>query len=174
MKVRSLNEKTIPEPLARRLAELTAEVAELSRRLRLIEDYRSKASPAQQTDLKIICRDDDENSIEFLTDNGFVIVRPWEALGRAPADGAFGFRVQDPEGVEREISVEIANSLLTETARRTRGRIETSSQFWICCAERRLANYLMDHDGFPPLNKMTLDTLDREDVLLAIRWEKTS
>ena len=170
--MRSVNEKTISEQFARRLAELTAEVAELSRRLRLIEAYGADRSRAQQTNLTIICRDDDANSIEFLTDNGFVIVRPWEATGHAPAAGAFGFRVQDPEGMEREITIEISDSILTETALRTRGRIETSSQFWICCAERRLANYLMEHDEFPPMNKITIDTLDREDVLLAIRWGK--
>ena len=78
MKVRSVNEKTIPEEFARCMAELTAQVAELSRRLESIEDHRSNVSPAQQTDLTIICHDDDQNSIEFHTENGFVIVRPWE------------------------------------------------------------------------------------------------
>jgi hypothetical protein len=30
----------------------------------------------------------------------------------------------------------------------------------------------MEHDEFPPANEMILETLDREDVLLAIRWGK--
>jgi hypothetical protein len=173
VKVRSVKETPIPEALTQCIAELTAQVAELSRRLQLVEDYRSNRSPAQQTNLTIICHDDDSNSIEFHTENGFVIVRPWEAKLSGTAAGRFRFRVQDPDGIEREISVEISNQLLNETALRTRGRIERSSQFWICCAERRLANYLMEQDAFLPENQMIIDMLDREDVLLAIRWGKS-
>lgn len=174
MKVRSLNETTIPEQFARSLAELTAQVADLSRRLQLVEDHEGSLSRAQQTDLTIIGHDDDQNSIEFHTENGFVIVRPWEKNRKSPAAGAFRFRVQDPDGMERDISVEISNQLLIETALRTRGRIEAASQFWICSAEQRLANYLMEHDEFPPANEITIETLDREDVLLAIRWGKST
>jgi len=174
VKVRSLNETTIPKEFGRCLAELTAQVAELSRRLQLVEADRGDGSPAQQTDLTLICHDDDSNSIEFHTENGFVIVRPWEAKeSRSPAAGAFRFRVQNPDGIERDISVEISDQLLAETALRTRGRIAESSQFWICCAERRLANYLMEHDEFPPANQVIVKTLDREDVLLTIRWGKS-
>ena len=172
--MRSLNETTIPEELARRLAELTTQVTELSRRLQLVEGYRGNGAPAQQTDLTIICQDDDPNSIEFHTENGFAIVRPWEAKeSSALATGAIRFRVQDPDGIEREVRVEISAQLLAETALRTRERIAKSSQFWICCAERRLANYLMEHDEFPPSNELKIATLDREDVLLAIRWGKS-
>lgn len=171
--MRSLNENTFPEQHARRLAELTAEVAELSRRLGLLEGERPNRS-AQQPVLTIHSYDDAQDAIQFLTENGFVIVRPWEAKdARSPAEGALRFQVQDPDGIEREISVEISNQLLQETVVRTGGRIKASSQFWICCAERRLSNYLMEHAEFPPANEMILETLDREDVLLAIRWEKS-
>ena len=170
--MRALNENTLPDQFAQRLAELTDEVAELSRRLRSVESDRQQPAAAQQPDLTVICHDDNDNSIQFHTQNGFVIVRPWEAKGGMPASGAFRFRVQDPDGLEREISVAITTQLQSETRFRTRGRIETSSRFWICCAERRLANYLMEHDEFPPANEMILETLDREDVLLAIRWAK--
>ena len=170
--MQSVDEKTIPEEVARRTAEL---VADLTRRLRSSEDYPTNVSHAQQANLTIICQDDDPNTIEFHTENGFAIVRPWEATnGKTPAPGSFRFRVSDPDGIEREISVGIANQLLAETARRTRGRIEEASQFWICCAERRLANHLMERDAFPPANEMIIDKLDRDDVLLAIRWGKTS
>ena len=174
MKVRSVNQTTRHEEFAQCIAELTAQVAELSRRLQLIEDDRSSGTRAQEADLTIICHDDDQPSIEFHTENGFVIVRPWEAKEKsASASAALRFRVQDPDGVERDISVEISSQLVAETAVRTSGRIETSGEFWICCAERRLANYLMEHDAFPPANEMMVKTLDREDVLLAIRWGKS-
>ena len=170
MKVKSVNKNTFPERFARRLAELTAEVAELARRLQLIEEYRG----AQQTKLTIHSYDDEQNSIEFLTENGFVIVRPWEAKGATvPSEGTFRSRVLDPDATEREINVEFSNELQQETALRTRGRIEAASQFWICCAERRLANYLMEHEEFPPATEMMIETLDREDVVLAIRWGKS-
>ncbi|HEX3083828.1 MAG TPA: hypothetical protein VHP99_04835 [Pyrinomonadaceae bacterium] len=172
--MKSLNETAIPQEFARCIAELTAQVAELSRRLQSIEEHQGKVTPAQENNLTIICGDDDQNSIEFHTENGFVIVRPWEAKDARPAsDGVFRFRVQNPDGIEREISVEISNQLMTATALRARGRIEISSQFWICCAERRLANYLMEHGEFPPANEMKIETRDREDVLLAIRWGKS-
>jgi len=174
VKVRSVNQTTLPEEFARCIAELTAQVAALSRRLQLIEGRADNESLAQQRQLTIICQDDDENPVEFLTENGFVIVRPWEAKGAiVPSEGRFRFRVLDPDAAEREITVEYSSQLRQETALRTGGRIETTSQFWICSAERRLANHLMEHDEFPPANEMIIDAMDREDVLLAIRWGKS-
>jgi hypothetical protein len=62
---------------------------------------------------------------------------------------------------------------MTAVAINTRGRIDRSSEFWICCAERHLANYLAEHDSFPETNEITVNDLDREDLLLAIRWGKS-
>jgi hypothetical protein len=174
VKVRSVNQTTLPEESARCIADLTAQVADLCRRVRLIEAHRVNESRAQQADLTVQVHDHDQNSIEFHTENGFVIVRPWEAKGATcPADGVFRFRVSGSAETEREINVEISDRLRQETALRTRGRIEASSDFWICSAERRLANYLMEQGEFPPANEMKIDALDREDVLLAIRWGKS-
>src|ERR1043166_3024532 len=129
--MRSVNENTLPEQHARRLAELTTEVAELSRRLRLLEGDRGNRALAQQTVLTIHSYADEQDAIQFLTENGFVIVRPWEAKNAmSPAAGAFRFQVHNPEGIEREINIEIANQLVQKTRMRTRGRIEASSQFW--------------------------------------------
>jgi hypothetical protein len=172
--VRSLNENVLPEEFAQRLAELTDQLAEVARRLELIEGHRGESSLAQQTNLTLHSYDDDEKSIQLLTENGFVIVRPWETSNpMARAEGAFRFWVQDPEGFEREVNVQISNDLLRETALRSRGQIEKSSQFWIVCAERRLANHLMEHAEFPLGGEMRIESLDREDVLMALRWGKT-
>lgn len=112
--------------------------------------------------------------IEFLTENGFVIVRPWEiGEGPAPAQGLCHFMVSDPDGQERKVVVRISKALMSETAVRARGRIDESSSFWICCAERHLANYVADHDSFPEGNELAVSDLDREEVLLAIRWGKS-
>lgn len=172
--MRSTNDNVLLEQFAQRLAELTNQLAEISRRLELVEDHQDETSPAQQTSLTIHSYDDDENSIQFLTENGFVILRPWEVSNAiAPAEGVFHFAAHDPDGLEREISVRVSPRLLEETALRTGGRIETSSQFWISCAERRLANYLMEHGEFPSGNEIMIESLEREDLLLTLRWGKS-
>lgn len=174
--MRAANEQTIPEELAQKVADLTARVAELSRRLELTERIRGNGNGLrqQQTDATVPDVDGDGNAIEFVTDNGFTIVRPWEQKGlRAPAHGVYRFRECDPRGDEREISVEISNQLVIETSVRTRGRIQVSSSFWICCAERRLANYVIENDRHPEGNQLIVETLDCEEILLAKRWEKS-
>ena len=173
MKVRALNENTPPKQFEQRLADLAAEVAELSGRVQSIEADRDCGTHAEPASLTVHSYDDDDgNSIHFLTENGFVIVRPWEAKdGRAPQPGAYRFQVQHPDGIDQEIKVEISSHLANETA--SRHRIHPVSEFWICCAERRLANYLMEHGELPPAKEILIETLNREDLLLAIRWGKT-
>ncbi len=169
--MRRANQETIPEKFVQQLAKLTTRVAELSRRIELIVGYRGNALRAEESDHTILSHDDGENAIQLLTENDFVIVRAWEARGfDTPAQGTYRFLVQDPQGIEREIAVEISDQLISETVFRTRERIQISSEFWICCAERHLANYVMERGEFPPGNHMTICTLDREDVLMAIHW----
>jgi len=171
--MRRVNQKTVPEEFAQRIAELTERVADFSRRIQLIMGYRGTALRAQQSQHTVSGYDDERNSIELLTENDFVIVRPWEAKGLdPPAHGRFRFLIQDQQGAEREVDVEISDPLRGETLWRSRGRIGTTSEFWMCCAERHLADYLMEHGEFPPHNELTVDELDPEDVMLAIRWGK--
>jgi hypothetical protein len=156
------------------VAELTARVAELTRRLELVEVVRSNGRAHSDTETAVRATDESSNPIEFLTENGFVIVRPWEHRGSpAPAEGHYKFAVTDPEGNEREISVRISTDLLTNTAIRTRSRIDGGNPFWICCAERHLAGYLTEQDRFPDGEELNVTELDREETLLAIRWGKS-
>ncbi|HEY5838786.1 MAG TPA: hypothetical protein VIT19_07105, partial [Pyrinomonadaceae bacterium] len=74
--------------------------------------------------------------------------------------------------LEYQVTVTIANQLLKETEFTTRGRIQLSSSFWIYCAERHLADYLEEHEHFPNNNKLTLEILNCEAVMLAFRWER--
>ena len=175
MKVRRASEQVIPEELAQRVADVTARVAELTRRLELYEGLKSNGNGRrdQETDAAVRDADDSSNSIELITENGFSIVRPWESGNSpAPTGGKFRFRVSDASGIEREVTVEISRRVMTETSRYTRGRIQPSSSFWICCAERHLADYVDEH-GLPDGNHSTVETLDREELLLAIRWGKS-
>lgn len=176
--MRAAGEQTISEELAQRVVDLTARVAELTRRLDLIEVVRGNGHAtshalAATSEKAEAGADDSSNAIEFLTENEFVIVRPWEAGNSpAPAEGICHFTVSDPHGHERKITVKISQELMTRTAVHTRGRIDASSAFWTCCAERHLANYVTEHDGFPEGSEIAVNDLDREEVLLAIRWGK--
>lgn len=177
--MRAAREQAISEELAQRVFDLTARVAELTRRLDLIEVVRGNGhaithSIAATGENVEHGAEDSSKAIEFLTANDFVIVRPWEAgTSPAPAGGICHFIVSDPRGHEQKISVTISKELMTRTAIHTRGRIAWSSAFWICCAERHLANYVTEHDGFPEGSEIAVNDLDREEVLLAIRWGKS-
>ncbi len=110
--------------------------------------------------------------IELITENGFSIVRPSESDGpkRAP-EGTYVFMVSDPEGSELEITVGIDQKAVNEVTLRSRGRISSESSYWICCAERHLAEYLWENNNYPPDGKLRVEQLTPEDLNLAIRWE---
>lgn len=109
--------------------------------------------------------------IEFVTENGFSILRLWEINREAlPSPGKYNFIVQTPQSLEREITVEIADKLVQEIELKTGGRVLPGSSYWICCAERHLATYLWENDDCPMDNRLCFDRLDPEDVMSAIRW----
>ncbi len=171
--MRVTSEQTISEQLTQRVAELTARVAELTRRLDLVEVVRGNGRSHPQTEPTVHGADDSSNPIEFLTENGFVIVRPWEAGNApAPADGSGQFVVSDPNGKEQKITVTISRNLMAETEIHSNGRIDRSSVFWTSCAEKHLADYLTEHGNFPPDNQLIVDALDCEEVVSATRWGK--
>jgi hypothetical protein len=110
--------------------------------------------------------------IELLTENGYAIVRPWEVKQiPAPTNGTYSFLVQREQDPEREIVVTIAAELFADISLQTRGKISNSCSFWICCAERHLANYLWEKEAYPPGNRLTVDALDPDDVMSAMTWE---
>ncbi len=109
--------------------------------------------------------------IELLTENGFIILRPWEIDGvPPPASGTYHFRVRNPQNVERDIIVEVAEAIVARIAVQTDGRILLQSSFWICCAERHLANYVWKIGDYPVNNMLRVEQLDPEDIMTALRW----
>jgi hypothetical protein len=173
--VRRANEQVIPEDILRRVPELTTRVAELTDRLDLYESARAAGNGRLDQQTAPVVRDAEDSSdpIEFITENGFVIVRPWES-GRwpTPAVGTCRFAVTDGF-IEREVTVEISRDVVSEISLRTRSRVQLSSSFWICCAERHLANYVTAHADFPEEDKLVVEKLDREDIVLAVRWNRS-
>lgn len=113
-----------------------------------------------------------DRPIELLTENGYAIVRPWEINQiPAPTNGTYSFLVQREQDLDREIIVTIADELFDDVRLRTRGRVSKSCSFWICCAERHLANYLWEKDDFPVGNSLTVDYLDPDDIMSAVHWQ---
>ena len=113
----------------------------------------------------------DTRPIELWTDNGFSIWRRWE-INREPlpATGEYSFLVRDPQNLERDVLVKIADELIVIIDLKTEGRIRSASTFWICCAERHLSIYLWENDDYPPGDHLNVARLDPEDVMTAIRW----
>jgi hypothetical protein len=111
--------------------------------------------------------------IEFLTENGFSIVRLSDIDRSIPVVGAtHEFLVRDPHEYELHITVQISNDARAEIAGRSRGRISNESSYWISLAERRLATYLWENDDYPPDAKLEVDDLTLDDIDLARRWDR--
>lgn len=164
--MRASSEQSIPAELVQRIGDLTARFAALSDYVRRVANTRGDVGTNDAGNFA--------RPIEFLTENGFAIVRRWEADGSpAPTNGNFCFLVRDPEDTEYQVTVKIASQLIKETEFSTRGRIQRSSSFWICCAERHLADYVEEREHVPDNNKLNLETLNCEAVMLAFRWGRS-
>jgi hypothetical protein len=109
--------------------------------------------------------------IEFLTENGFHIIRLCEidesiSAGRT----THPFLVRDPHGYELQIDVEVAKAAIDQIIGRSQGCVTKCSSYWIACAERHLAAYLGEEDDYPPDARLEVDQLTPDDLDLARRW----
>jgi hypothetical protein len=111
--------------------------------------------------------------IEFLTENGFSIIRLCDIDNSIPTVGAtHEFLVGDPYGYELHITVHISSNPMAEIDRRSWGRISKDNSYWIALAERHLATYLWEKDDYPPNASLEVDHLTLEDLDLARRWDR--
>ncbi|SRR5712692_5715305 len=110
--------------------------------------------------------------IQLITENGFSIVRVSDVDGSStPSAGPYAFLVRDPHGYELDIAVEIDGAAVLEVVRRSERRISAESSYWICCAERHLADYLLEQDDYPPAATLKVNQLSPDDLDLARRWQ---
>src|SRR5215813_1469495 len=87
--------------------------------------------------------------IEFLTENGFSIIRLSDLDHSISTTGlTHEFLVRDPHLYELQITVQISSGPVGEINHRARGRISLESSYWISLAERHLANYLWENDDY--------------------------
>lgn len=111
-------------------------------------------------------------AIARLTLNGF---RLWPASGlegmelRDPSRR--DFVVQHPDGMEQEVVIEIDPGLVGFVERATGRHLALDSSFWTWEAEHVLNNYLWNEGKVPPGGRLTIATVDRDDLQVATRWE---
>src|ERR1700694_5731478 len=109
-----------------------------------------------------------QRPIEYLTENGFSIIRLSDIDKSIKAVGAtHEFLVRDPHEYELHITVQVSSDAIAEIGRRSRGCISNKSSYWISLAERHLATYLWENDDYPPDAKLEVDDLTLDDIDLA-------
>ena len=109
--------------------------------------------------------------IEYLTENDFRIIRRCDVDDSFPKDGlAHCFIVRDPDGYELDITVTFDTRAAAEVIERSRRRITFESSFWVTAAERHLAEYLWEHNDWPPDGNLRIEQLTLDDIDMAGRW----
>ena len=127
---------------------------------------------AQRDELQVDGLEALDTPIEFLTENGFSILRSWECDHTpAPTNGTYSFLVQNETGRQREIIVTIADKIVADVTSRTKGRINCFSSFWISSAERHLADYLWKQEDYPAGDTLVVEQLDPEEIIAALKWQ---
>ncbi|MDQ3012136.1 MAG: response regulator [Acidobacteriota bacterium] len=113
-----------------------------------------------------------EPLIKAVTMNGFQIVRASDAKSTSHQDpGEHRFIVQDPQGQEQEVVVQIDEEALGYVERLTRRRLPLESSFWTLQAERFLSAFLWNNGIAPHSGKLLLKGIDRHDIDMAARWK---
>ena len=109
--------------------------------------------------------------VEFVTENGFSIMRLCEVdpSARDTADEC-RFVVHNPNGWERQVTVEFNEDLIALIQQRRHRPLSLSSSFWLECAERQLATYLWQSDSCPPEGRLIVSELSSDYLLLARHW----
>jgi hypothetical protein len=109
--------------------------------------------------------------IEYLTENDFRIIRRCDVDDSFPKDGLeHCFIVRDPDGYELDITVTFDTRAAAEVIERSRRRITFESSFWVTAAERHLAEYLWEHNDWPPDGNLRIEQLTLDDIDMAGRW----
>ena len=109
--------------------------------------------------------------IKYLTENGFSIIRLSDidqSVINTPEECRF--LVQDERDVEREIKVSFSGDLVARIRFRRRGALSDKSVFWLVCAESCLARYLWEENDYPPDDRLTMNELSPDELMLAIHW----
>jgi len=108
---------------------------------------------------------------ETITLNGFAIVRAGAAEVVSTQPNEHAFVVQAPNGKRSQVLVTIDDEAVSYVERITRKQLAAHHSFWVDAAERLLSDYLWNQGKIPPTGRLSLKQIDREQLLLAERWE---
>jgi DNA-binding response OmpR family regulator len=110
--------------------------------------------------------------ITRLTLNGFRLWRAPERTGvHTPEPAGRLFVVQHPDGWQQEVRVEIDAAAVESVERTTGRRLPVENAFWTWQAERVLNNYLWTEGKVPAGGRLTIASVDRDELQVAARWE---
>jgi CheY-like chemotaxis protein len=110
--------------------------------------------------------------IETITLNGFEIIRPTAADEVSTQPDEHPFIVQTPDGKRSQVVVKIDDEAVSYVERITRRRLAADNSFWDYAAERLLSDYLWNEGKIPPGGKLSLQDVDRDQLIMAERWNK--
>jgi DNA-binding response OmpR family regulator len=128
---------------------------------------KRRAEPAGEVKAQV-----ERPQIETVTLNGFEIIRPTTAEAVRTQPDEHVFIVQSPDGKRSQVLVKVDDEAVSYVERITRRRLAADSSFWADAAERLLSDYLWNQGKIPPGGKLTLKEIDREQLIMAERWDK--
>ena len=105
--------------------------------------------------------------IEIITMNGFTI-QPSDGEWQTARDRRF--TVKSPGGDEHEVLVQIDEEAVGYVERMTRRRLPPENSFWTMQAQRLLSDYLWKEGKIPPIRRLTVSDVDRDELPIAARW----
>lgn len=109
--------------------------------------------------------------IEVVTENGFGIVRFCDMVGGAQgSQSEYKFIVRHPDGLDHQVIVTFDCEALAIIQRTRRIPLPADNSFWIACAERSLATYLLERNQLPPDGKLILKEMCLAELEIARRW----
>jgi CheY-like chemotaxis protein len=126
---------------------------------------KRRAKPSGEVEAPV-----ERKQIETITLNGFGIIRPPAAGVVRTQPDEHVFIVQAPDGTRSQVMVNISDEAVSYVERITRRRLAADNSFWAYAAERLLSDYLWNQGKIPPVGKLSLKDIDREQLLMAERW----
>ena len=109
--------------------------------------------------------------IEFVTDNGFIIVRLSELqASTADSQNECRFLVRQPNGKESQVSVAFNERVVAQIQSQRNSPLAETSDFWLTLAEELLGTYLWRNNHFPADGHLVISRLSGHDLALAASW----
>jgi CheY-like chemotaxis protein len=107
--------------------------------------------------------------IQTITMNGFTILDDESAL--ALEESHRRFIVLSPDGGQHDVLIEIDTEAIAYVERMTGRKLSPGNSFWTSQAHRVLEDYLWREGKVPPTRRLTIRSVDRDELPIAARWK---